>query len=85
MKTLLAVIAVLFLGACASADPISTGSGGKGFSISCNGSADSWGSCYKLATKSCRGQYDVIDKNQSSTPTGLGPMVERNMVISCKA
>ncbi|MDN7179068.1 hypothetical protein M0D69_13805 [Caballeronia sp. SEWSISQ10-4 2] len=85
MNKLLIAIAVLSLGACASADPISTGSGGKGFSISCNGSADSWGTCYKLATKSCGGQYEVIDKNQSSTPTGLGPMVERNMVVSCKA
>jgi len=85
MLKLIAVIATLSLGACASADMISTGDGSKGFSISCNGSGDSWGTCYKLATKSCGGQYDVIDKNQSATPTGYGPMIERNMVIKCKA
>ena len=84
MKKLIAVIAALSLGACASADMISTGNGGKGFSIACNGASDSWASCYKLATKSCDGQYEVIDKNQSATPTGYGPYIERSMVVSCK-
>lgn len=86
MKKLIAVFATLALGACAaSVDQITTPDGKQGFSVSCNGSADSWSKCYTAATKACNGQYSVLDKNQASTPTGLGPMVERNMVIQCKA
>ena len=85
MRLLIALGALAALAGCATADMISTGDGKKGFSIACSGSADTWGSCYKLAAKSCGGAYDVIDKNQSATPTSMGPLIERNMVIQCKA
>ncbi|KDR25974.1 hypothetical protein BG60_26565 [Caballeronia zhejiangensis] len=78
------VIAAL-AGCAASVDQIQTGDGRNGYSISCNGSADSWTKCYRAATQACPAGYDVVDRDSSSTPTAYGPMVTRSMTIACKA
>ena len=81
----LVVIAALVLTGCAAnVTSIRAPDGRRGFTISCNGSAESWAKCYRAATESCGGAYDVVDRNQSSTPTGLGPLVARELVVACK-
>jgi len=84
MKSMAIAAAVLLAGCAAVVEPISTPDGKNGFSVSCNGSAESWAKCYNAASKACGGAYDIIDKNQSSTPTAYGPLVTRDLVVSCK-
>ncbi|MGF6921709.1 hypothetical protein [Paraburkholderia sp. 40] len=85
IKTLVVMVSVVTLAACAAVvEPMPTPDGKQGFSISCDGSADSWTKCYKAAAQACGGKYDVINSNMTSTPTGYGPMVTRNLIVSCK-
>jgi hypothetical protein len=78
-------IAVLFalVGCAAGVKPITTPSGKAGFYVSCDGSADDWGTCYLAAAKACGGKYNVVDRNESSTPTAYGPMVRRHLITEC--
>jgi hypothetical protein len=62
---------------------VTTPNGKMGFYISCDGSMDDWTSCYAEAANSCKGKYQIIDKNESSTPTTYGPIVRRNLIIEC--
>ncbi|MGX0136310.1 hypothetical protein [Cupriavidus metallidurans] len=84
MNRLMPLLLLALAGCAASVEPMTTPDGKQGFVVSCDGSADSWGSCYKAATKACGGRYEVIDKNQTGTSTAYGPLVNRNLVISCK-
>lgn len=81
---LLAVASVAITGCAATVKPMTTPEGRLGFLVECNGSADSWASCYEAATKACQGKYTVIDRNESNTPTGYGPLVRRNLIAECK-
>lgn len=93
---LLAVSAGAFfwLSGCATADKIHTPDGRVGYSISCNGAALDWGSCYKKAGEICgvRG-YDVISQSgdkgstYSSNQFGAygGSVIYRSLVIACKS
>ncbi len=64
--------------------PMTTPDGKQGFLVACNGSADDWASCYTAAANACKGQYTVIDRTETSTPTGYGPLVTRNLIAECK-
>jgi len=80
-----ALIAGVTLGGCAATvKPMTTPDGKQGFLVSCDGSADSWASCYEAAAKACQSKYNVIDRNESSTPTAHGPLVRRNLIAECK-
>lgn len=82
---LLAVVAAATLAGCtANVRPMTTPEGKQGFLVECDGSADSWATCYEAATKACAGKYSVIDRNESSTPTAYGPLVRRNLIAECK-
>lgn len=79
--------ALITLGAAGCAPvvkPMTTPDGQKGFLVSCDGSADDWASCYSAATQACGGQYTVLDRTETSTPTGYGPLVRRNLIAQCK-
>lgn len=79
------IVAALSLAGCAAVvKPMTTPDGKQGFLLSCDGSADDWSSCYEAATKACNGQYKIIDRNESSTPTAHGPLVRRNLIAECK-
>lgn len=80
------VVAILIgLTACAAGvKPITTPAGKQGYLISCDGSADDWSTCYEASIKACGGPYNVVDRNESSTPTAYGPLVRRNMIVECK-
>lgn len=85
MKSIVIIATLAVLTGCAAVvDPMTTPDGKRGFAISCDGSAESWSKCYNAAIQSCGGAYDVVDKNQSSTPSAYGPIVTRNLIISCK-
>lgn len=79
----MAVAISALTGCAATVEPMTTPDGRQGFLVECNGSADSWASCYKTATSACKGTYKVIDRNESSTPTGLGPLVKRSLIAEC--
>ena len=76
--------AAAIAGCAATFKPMTTPEGKQGFLVECDGSADSWASCYEAATKACQGKYNVIDRNESSTPTAYGPLVRRNLIAECK-
>ena len=76
--------AAAIAGCAATIKPMTTPEGKQGFLVECDGSADSWASCYGAATKACQGKYNVIDRNESSTPTAYGPLVRRNLIAECK-
>jgi uncharacterized protein YceK len=81
---ILCIAVLIGLSGCAAGvKPITTPSGKAGFYISCDGSADHWGTCYEAAIKACKGKYNVVDRNESSTPTAYGPMVRRHLVTEC--
>jgi len=86
MKRALYVLALsLALTACAAVvEPIAGPNGKQGYSISCDGSADSWSKCYNAAAKACGGNYDIVNSSGNSTPTGYGPLVTRSLIVSCK-
>lgn len=82
------------LAACTTATPIYTQDGRKGYSISCNGGANSWGSCAEKAGEICGASgYDVFTRDGEATTMGvlsssggvIGGRLARNMVISCKS
>lgn len=85
MTQILAIAAAVsaLAGCAATAEPMTTPNGRQGYLLQCDGSADSWASCYKAATAACKGTYKVIDRNESSTPTGLGPLVRRSLIAEC--
>ena len=76
--------AAAIAGCAATIKPMTTPEGKQGFLVECDGSADSWASCYEAATKACQGKYNVIDRNESSTSTAYGPLVRRNLIAECK-
>lgn len=80
----LSLVAISLLGCAASVKPMMTPDGKQGFLITCDGSADDWATCYQAATKACNGKYRVIDRTETSTPTGYGPLVRRNLITECK-
>lgn len=88
MKTLPTLILVAAMGGLAgcSAAPerIKAPDGRDGVIVNCDGSVGSWGTCYKDAMAECKGPYDVISQNETSTPTAYGPMVRRHLVAACK-
>lgn len=85
IKQLSAIVFVAGLAGCAATvKPMLTPDGKQGFLVECDGSADSWASCYEAATKACNGTYRVLDRNESTTPTGLGPIIRRNLIAECK-
>jgi hypothetical protein len=81
---LLAFVSVATAGCAATVKPMTTPEGKKGFLVECDGSADSWASCYEAATKACQGKYTVLDRNETSTATAYGPLVRRNLIAECK-
>ncbi|UDM18947.1 hypothetical protein [Vogesella sp. XCS3] len=84
-KMVLSALVALIVAGCASTtNPIKTPDGNQGFVVECDGSASSWAACYETASESCKGPYRVVDRNESITPTGFGPLVRRNLIIECK-
>ena len=84
MKKIFFVLALLLSGCAAVVKPMTTPDGKQGFLISCDGSADDWSSCYEAATKACNGPYNIVDRNESSTPTAYGPLVNRHLISECR-
>ena len=82
---LFAIFCISVLCSCAaSVKPMTTPNGKEGFLISCDGYADDWTTCYEAATKSCKGKYQIVDRNESSTATAYGPLVRRYLIAECR-
>lgn len=78
------IFAFLLSGCAPAVTPMPTPEGKMGFLVDCSGSADNWASCYKAAVNACQGEYKIIDRNESSTPTYYGPLVSRHLIAECK-
>lgn len=83
------LIGLLLLGSCTTASSFPAPDGRQGYAIKCNGGANSMGGCYKKAAELCGvGNYDIIDRSQSSSVVGAGssivPARFRDLEIACK-
>lgn len=79
----LIIVALAFTG-CIGPKSVMSPNGKQGFVVECNGSYGSWAECYDIAANACKGQYNVLDRNEGSMESSLGRMVTRNMTIECK-
>lgn len=87
------LIATVLLCGCATEHPAYTADGRMGHTISCPGTANSWGACYDKAGEFCGAKgYDVMNQNGEhglvaiAHPSGgfLGSTASREMQIVCK-
>ena len=84
---------ILFIGSCATSSKTYLPSGEEGYSVTCSGTALTWGNCYQKAGElwGSRG-YDVISRSDKqgaavvANQHGLygGSTIQRNMLIKCK-
>jgi hypothetical protein len=80
---------LLVLTGCATSSETYLPDGQKGHSITCSGTALTWGSCYEKAGAICgeRG-YDILaggaEKGAVTTGAFAGTTINRNMLIRCK-
>lgn len=86
MKTMIALCALL--AGCATATPIFTPDGRKGFAIDCSGGGLTWAECMQKAGEICGSAgYDTFTQNgdQSLVATnGFAAMsATRSMTIAC--
>lgn len=94
-----ALISLLLIAGCTSAQQVYTPDGRQGLAIRCSGTLNSWGSCLKAAGDRCgeRG-YDLLMRNAETgqygainyTPGvglngGMGTTQGREMLVACKA
>jgi hypothetical protein len=86
MTKLIAFVFALALSGCGAPPikPMTTPDGKPGFLLSCDGVTDDWTSCYAAAATACKGKYTIIDRNESSTPTGLTPAIRRYLIVECR-
>ncbi len=84
---------LFLLCACASATETYTPDGKKGYSLTCSGTARSWGMCYEKAGELCGTKgYNVLEKSGEqgafANVNGGGAFATttntRTMLISCK-
>lgn len=89
-------LAVFFgaLSGCATSSKTHTPDGKVGHSITCSGSALSWGTCYEKAGAICgTNGYDVVaggaerGATVAANPYGMfgSTTMTRNMLVQCKA
>ena len=83
--TIVTGLAALLTG-CATANPVPLPNGHGGYAIEHCGSVSE---CYKLAAKTCGGQYDIVNESGGAigTVSGSGGVVGTaySLVIECKA
>ncbi|NWB92575.1 hypothetical protein [Pseudomonas agarici] len=93
MKRLLALIAVLALGGCATASKTYLNNGRQGLEIDCSGQAMSWAQCYEKADASCAGTgYTLVGTDGTPQPAesdktlgvDVGNFKSRTVVVVCK-
>lgn len=73
MKNLFAFASVLLLFGCATSSDVFLPDGSKGFSVSCNGSANSISSCFEKAGEICGAKgYDLLSRDGDSNLIGYG-------------
>jgi len=86
MRLLYLSIALVFLAGCAAkptVKAVTLPNGGQGLYLTCDLAASDWTACYELATESCGGKYEIVDKSETSTATEYGPIVRRSMMVEC--
>jgi hypothetical protein len=90
--TMLIIVLALICG-CATAKKTYTSDGKEGYSITCSGTALTWGDCYEKAGEICGAKgYVVLEKSGdtgaavSGSQFGLygGSVIIRSMIIKCK-
>ena len=92
MRIVMVLFAMSLLAGCATVSQTYLPSGEKGYSITCSGSALTWGHCYEKAGDLCGAKgYTVVTKSDEQGSvvgggqTGFygGSTFQRNMLIRC--
>jgi hypothetical protein len=92
-KVVVVFLIILFIEGCATASKTYLPSGEEGYSVTCSGTALTWGNCYQKAGELCGSRgYDVISRSDDqgaavvANQYGLygGSTIQRNMLIKCK-
>jgi len=83
-KYAVGVLALALAGCGATVESMVAPDGRQGYVLSCDGSGGSWSACYQAAAQACAGRYEILDRQQTGTATPYGPLINRNMVISCR-
>lgn len=92
MRIAIILLALFLLGGCATASKTYLPSGEQGYSITCSGSALTWGHCFEKAGELCGAKgYTVINKSDEQGAVvgggqyGVygGSTFQRNMLIRC--
>jgi hypothetical protein len=93
-RDVLVLVAAMILAGCATSSETVLPSGARGYSISCSGSALTWAQCYQKAGDLCPRGYKIVEQEGQApgatvvaSPTALfgGPIVDRTMLVQCKA
>ncbi|KIH83186.1 hypothetical protein [Pseudomonas batumici] len=93
MNKLLALIALLALGGCATASNTYLANGQQGLAIDCSGEAMSWAKCYEKADDSCAGTgYVIVGTDGTPAPkesdktlgVDVGNFKSRTVYVECK-
>lgn len=68
MKSILIVLTVLILllFSCARVTLLKDGNGNDFFLVECQGSGNSWSTCYQKALDICPNGYDLVEQAQAS-------------------
>lgn len=84
----------LSLALCAISKAVVLPSGEHGYTVNCSGWANTWAKCYQDASRDCPHGYDIAQQTGEHGGTtvaasryGLfgGPVMDRTMLIQCKA
>lgn len=85
----LAVVGLVLVASCSSApSTVALPDGRVAYTVSCDGRRDSIASCLNAAASKCGGEYEVIDRRESSTLAAMDDMAvtipRRDLIFACK-
>ncbi len=80
MKYIL-LLSSLVLAACATSSPIPLPNGGMGYNIE---GCDSRAECYKKATETCGGAYNIVNETGENILAGTVMVPQYSMMIECR-
>lgn len=93
MRTGIAVVAALMLGACATVHESYAPDGRKAYTLNCSGAARGWDKCLNAAGNICGAAgYTIVDRTDENTAAIGGGSSgffgsktnERSMLVECK-
>jgi hypothetical protein len=86
-----ALVALVLLGSCTTAQPITLPDGSQGQLVRCGGIQHSMADCFAMAGQICPRGYDIVDERGEAHPfvvsggysTIAGTSVHRSLMVRC--